>query len=60
MLYLSVAMIIAGLAGAAWGLPAAHRLQGTRGVLAALAVLVGVIVAILGVLLFIIPGFFEN
>jgi hypothetical protein len=60
MMFLSVAMIIAGVAGAAWGLPAAHRLQGIKGVVAAVAVLVGVIIAILGVLLFIIPGFFEN
>jgi UPF0716 family protein affecting phage T7 exclusion len=35
-------------------------LQGIKGVVAAVAVLVGVIIAILGVLLFIIPGFFEN
>ena len=60
MMFLSVAMIIAGVAGAAWGLPAAHRLQGIKGVLAALAVLGGVILALLGVLLLIIPGFFEN
>lgn len=59
-MFLSVAMIITGVAGAAWGLPAAHRLQGIKGVLAALVVLGGVILALLGVLLLIIPGFFEN
>ena len=59
-MFLSVAMIIAGVAGVARGLPAAHRLQGLKGVLAAMAVLSGLILALLGVLLLIIPGFFEN
>ncbi len=60
MTILSVGMILAGLAAAAWGFPAAHRLQGLRGILAAMAVLAGVILFILGILLLIIPGFFEG
>ena len=60
MMFLSTTMIIAGVAGAAWGLPAAHRLQGIKGVLAALVVLSGLVLALLGVLLLIIPGFFEH
>ena len=54
------AMIVAGVAAAAWGLPAAHRLQGFRGILAAVAVLAGIILALLGVLLLVVPGFFEG
>jgi hypothetical protein len=53
-------MILAGVAAIVWGLPAAHRLTGFRGILAALAVLAGVAVALLGVLLFIVPGFFQG
>ena len=60
MRILSVAMILAGVAAAAWGFPAAHRLQGLRGVLAAVAVLAGVILLLLGILLLIVPGFFEG
>jgi putative effector of murein hydrolase len=60
MMILSMAMILAGVAAAAWGLPAAHRLQGIRGILAAIAVLTGVIIAVLGVLLLVVPGFFEG
>ena len=57
---LHAGMIVAGLAAVAWGLPAMHRLQGIRGVLAALAVLAGVIAALLGTLLLAVPGFFEG
>jgi hypothetical protein len=53
-------MILAGVAAITWGLPAAHSLTGFRGILAALAVLAGVIVALLGVLLLIVPGFFQG
>jgi hypothetical protein len=60
MMVLSMAMILAGVAAAAWGLPAAHRLQGLRGILAAAAVLAGVILALLGVLLLVVPRFFET
>ena len=60
MMILSMAMILAGVAAAAWGLPAAHRLQGLRGILAAFTVLAGVILALLGVLLLVVPAFFES
>lgn len=60
MTIVSVMMIAAGVAAAAWGFPAAHRLQGARGILAALAVLAGVILSLLGTLLLIVPGFFEG
>jgi hypothetical protein len=60
MMILSIAMILAGVAAAAWGLPAANRLQGIRGILAAIAVLAGVILALLGVLLLVVPAFFER
>lgn len=60
MTALYVAMIVAGVAAIGWGLPAAHRLPGMRGVLAALLVLAGVIAALLGVLLCTVPGFFQR
>jgi hypothetical protein len=60
MMVLYAGMIIAGVAAAAWGLPAAHRLQGPRGVLAAVTVLAGVILVLLGTLLLVVPGFFEG
>ena len=53
-------MILAGVVACFWGLPATHRLQGLQGVLAAIAVLAGVIIALLGVLLLVVPGFFEG
>jgi hypothetical protein len=59
MMMFYAAMIIAGVAAAAWGLPAAHRLPGVRGVLAAVAVLAGVILVLMGTLLLVVPGFFE-
>ncbi len=53
-------MIVAGLAAVAWGLPAAHRLQRPFDILAALLVLVGTAVALLGALLTAVPGFFQG
>lgn len=53
-------MILSGVAAAAWGFPAAHRLGGYQGILAASAVLAGIILALLGVLLLAVPGFFEG
>lgn len=44
----------------AWGLPAAHRLQNPLNCLAALAVLAGVIVAVIGTLLILVPDFFKG
>lgn len=51
-------LIILGLAAIAWGLPAAHRLAPPRDIAAALLVLLGVIMAAMGVLLTVIPTFF--
>ena len=56
--YQYILLIIAGLAGMVWGLPAAHRLKSPFDIAAAVAVLFGVIVFALGVLLTFIPGFF--
>jgi hypothetical protein len=54
-----IPLIIGGLAAIAWGLPAAHRLRRPFDIAAALAVLVGVIATVMGVLLVIIPDFFR-
>ena len=56
--YQYILLIIAGLAGMIWGLPAAHRLKSPFDTAAAVAVLCGVIAFALGVLLTFIPGFF--
>jgi len=52
-------LIIAGIAAIVWGLPAAHRLKKPFDIAAALAVLAGVIATVIGILLTIIPSFFE-
>lgn len=57
--YQYIGLIAVGLAAICWGLPAAHRLQPPYDTGAALAVLVGVITAVMGVLLTCIPGFFK-
>lgn len=54
------AMVVAGIAAIAWGLPAAHRLRPPLDILAALLVLAGMIVALLGALLTAVPGFFNG
>ncbi|HEX9080380.1 MAG TPA: hypothetical protein VF795_12375 [Desulfuromonadaceae bacterium] len=54
-----IPLIIAGLGAVCWGLPAAHRLARPLDIAAALAVLAGVAVTVLGVLLLIIPNFFR-
>ncbi len=54
------AMIVAGIALIAWGLPAAHRLRYPFDILAAFLVLVGTAVALLGALLTAVPGFFQG
>jgi hypothetical protein len=54
-----ISLLVAGLAAIAWGLPAAHRLRQPFDSAAALAVLAGVIAAVVGVLLLIIPNFFR-
>ncbi len=53
-----LAMIVAGIAAMAWGFPAAHRLRSPLDILAALAVLAGAVLALLGALLVAVPGFF--
>lgn len=55
---LYIPLILAGLAAIAWGLPAAHRLRRPLDMGAALLVVAGVILAVLGVLLTVIPHFF--
>jgi hypothetical protein len=57
--YQYIPLIIAGLAGMVWGLPAAHRLKSPFDIAAAVAVLCGVITFAMGVLLTFIPGFFR-
>jgi hypothetical protein len=54
-----IPLLIAGLAAIVWGLPAAHRLRSPLDIVAALAVLAGVIAAAIGVLLIVIPDFFR-
>jgi hypothetical protein len=57
---LHVLMIAAGFAAICWGLPAAHRLKSPMDIVAALVTLAGVTVALLGVLLVTVPGFFQG
>jgi hypothetical protein len=54
-----IPLIIAGLAAVVWGLPASHRLRFPYDITAALAVLVGVVAMVMGILLTIIPNFFR-
>lgn len=58
--FLYIPLIIAGLATVVWGLPAAHRLPRPMDIVAALAVLLGIIATALGVLLTAIPDFFKQ
>jgi len=60
MLILHLAMIALGLGAIVWGLPAAHRLKKPWDIAAALLVLAGVIVALMGTLLAAVPGFFKG
>lgn len=55
-----IVMALAGVALAAWGLPAAHRLKSPFDTLAALGALVGVILVLLGTLLAVAPRFFQT
>lgn len=59
-MFLQIGMIVAGLTCIVWGLPAAHRLRRPFDTLAAVTVLAGVIVALLGVLLLAAPDFFTE
>ncbi|HIJ82448.1 MAG TPA: hypothetical protein HPP76_12145 [Desulfuromonadales bacterium] len=56
--YQYIPLIIAGLAGMIWGLPAAHRLKNPLDIGAAFVVLCGVVASAFGVLLTFIPDFF--
>ncbi|QXE90122.1 hypothetical protein [Geomonas subterranea] len=58
MVYLALALCGVGLI--AWGLPAAHRLRSPLNVVAAASVLLGVLLALLGTLLFVAPNFFQG
>ena len=60
MLILHLAMVGIGLGVVVWGLPAAHRLPKPWDAAAALLVLAGVILALLGTLLTVVPGFFKG
>jgi sensor histidine kinase regulating citrate/malate metabolism len=53
-------MIAVGVALVGWGLPAAHRLRSPLDIPAALAVLAGVMLGLLGALLLAVPGFFKG
>jgi hypothetical protein len=53
-------MALAGIALICWGLPAAHRLKSPFDILAALAVLAGLVAALLGAMLVCVPGFFKG
>ncbi len=57
--YQYIGLIVVGLAAICWGLPAAHRLKPPYDIGAALAVLIGVIAVVMGVLLTAIPNFFR-
>lgn len=53
-------MVLIGIALIFWGLPAAHRLKSPFDILAALAVFGGLVAALLGALLLLVPGFFQG
>jgi hypothetical protein len=55
-----LAMIFGGIAAIFWGLPAAHRLKKPLDAFAALAVVAGLLVALFGILLTVVPGFFRG
>ncbi|HXE96392.1 MAG TPA: hypothetical protein VN642_08300 [Dongiaceae bacterium] len=57
--YQYIPLVIAGLAGMIWGLPAAHRLKSPFDICAALVVLGGVVTFAFGILLTFIPEFFR-
>jgi hypothetical protein len=60
MVMVYAGMALAGIALICWGLPAAHRLRSPFDILAALAVLAGLVAALLGALLICAPGFFQK
>jgi len=60
MTLLYFALAVAGLALICWGLPAAHRLKSPVDIVAALAVVAGVLALLLGTLLTAVPDFFKG
>jgi hypothetical protein len=60
MMIVYAGMALGGIALICWGLPAAHRLESPFDILAALAVLAGLVTALLGALLICVPGFFQG
>ena len=60
MMIVYAGMALTGIALILWGLPAAHRLRSPFDILAALAVLTGLVAALLGALLICVPGFFQG
>jgi hypothetical protein len=57
---LHLAMVLCGIGAVAWGLPAAHRLKPPMDTAAALVVVAGVLLALLGTLQAAVPGFFSG
>ncbi|GAM08678.1 hypothetical protein OR1_00951 [Geobacter sp. OR-1] len=57
---LAIALILCGLAGVVWGLPAMHRLRRPFDILASLIVLAGVVASLIGALILTVPGFFKG
>ena len=55
-----ILLIVAGLGGILWGVPAAHRLRKPLDIGAAFVVLCGVILFAFGILLTCIPRFFQG
>jgi len=53
-------LTVSGIALVAWGLPAAHRLRSPLDILAAAAVLTGVLMGLTGALLLAVPNFFQG
>lgn len=53
-------LVLLGLVAIGWGLPASHRLRKPWDSLAALTVLAGVCLVILGALLTVLPRFFQE
>jgi hypothetical protein len=55
-----LAMILSGMGAVVWGFPAAHRMKPPWDAAAAVAVLAGVVLALMGTLLLAVPGFFAG
>ena len=59
MTFLYALMIPAGLFGLGWGFWAAHNARKPVDVIGSIVILVGLAVALMGTLLFCVPGFFS-